>query len=74
MSEAGLRKIIIPGNEWRAGVINELTELTERLVRLRQFMLKEDFFKLSELQANLLQEQSAAMCEYANILTQRLRS
>ncbi len=66
--------IIVPGNEWREEVIAELTRLTEELVRLRRFMVNEDFYKLSERQTNLLRDQSAAMCEYADILAKRLQS
>ena len=72
--EAGLRKIIIPGNEWREKVIEELHELTEKIMRLRWFMTSEDFYTLTERQCNLLRKQSAVMCEHADLLTERLQS
>jgi len=65
--------IIVPGKEWRARVLNELHELTDKIVKLRQFMNSEDFFKLSERQCNLLRKQSAVMCEYADLLAERLQ-
>lgn len=65
--------IIIPGNEWREEVLGELTELTEKLVRLRRFLVSEEFYKLSEQQCNLLRNQAGAMSQYADILTKRLQ-
>lgn len=67
-------KIIVPGSEWRADVVEELTALTEKLVRLRRFLVQEEFYKLSEQQCNLLRNQASAMAQYADILTKRLQS
>jgi hypothetical protein len=67
-------KIIVPGSEWREEVLSELKRLTEDLVRLRRFLVSEDFYKLSEQQCNLLRNQSTAMSQYADILTKRLQS
>jgi hypothetical protein len=74
VAQAEVRKIIVPGNEWRPKVIDELHELTGKIVRLRRFMNTEDFYKLSEQQCNLLRDQSRTMCQYADILTKRLQS
>ena len=65
-------KIIVPGDEWRQEVQLELAQLTERIVRLRRFMLIDDFYKISEQQGNLLRSQASVMGQYADILTKRL--
>lgn len=67
--------ITVPGNGWRQDVQLELATLTERIVRLRRFMLTDKFYgELSEQQANLLRNQGSVMCQYADILTIRLQA
>ncbi len=66
------RPTIMPAQEWRQRVIDELDRLTERVVKLRRFIAGEEFYKLAERQQNLLKKQSIAMNEYADILSERL--
>ena len=74
MSQINPSPIVIPDNKWRTDALNELHELTRKIIDLRRFMNSEDFFKMSEQNCNLLRKQSAVMCEYADLLTERLRS
>ena len=59
-------------SEWRERVTVELAEVTEKIVKLRRFMMTERFFQLSEEHANLMRLQSFHMAEYADLLTKRL--
>ena len=74
MSEENEKVIIIPGSEWRERVQKELTRLTERIVKLRQFMASEDFQKTDVRQRDLLMNQVKVMNKYANILAMRLQA
>ncbi len=67
-------EIIVPGQEWRERVVVELTEVTEKIVRLRRFMVTEKYFQLSEDHCDLMRMQSFYMSEYADILAKRLGS
>lgn len=66
-------KIIVPGSEWRDRVILELEDLTDKIVRLRQFMTSKEYYVLSASQACLMRDQAKAMSKYADILIDRLR-
>ena len=61
-------------SEWRENVQGELCELTEKMVRLRRFMVTEDYFKLPGQQAGLLRRQSIIMHDYADVLIERLEA
>jgi hypothetical protein len=61
-------------SEWRESVVGELTELTEKMVRLRRFMVTEAYFELPGEQASLLRRQSIIMHDYADVLIERLES
>jgi len=74
MSDPDRKVIVVPGNEWREGVIKELDEMTEKLIRLRQFMITKEFFVLSEKQTELLCRQAGIIAEYADLLIERLRN
>jgi hypothetical protein len=69
---SGQSPVIIPGQEWRPGVISELAEVTERIMRLRRFVASEDGFKISGRAADLLLQQCKIMNKYADILISRL--
>ena len=51
---------------------SELTELTEKLVKLQLFMAGEEFRKLPGHSRNLLAYQSRAMATYAHVLSERI--
>jgi len=57
---------------WQERVQDELTELTGRLVRLRQFIATPEFRKLSVRQCHIMIDQSHAMMQYADSLSARL--
>ena len=59
-------------SEWRENVIGELTELTEKTVKLRRFMVSKEYFELTSEQRALLRKQAIVMNEYADILIKRL--
>ena len=61
-------------SEWQEEVVGELTELTEKVVKLRRFMVTEQYLELSEEQTELLRVQAFYMCEYADTLTKRLEA
>jgi len=61
-------------HEWRENVQGELAEITEKMVRLRRFMVTEDYFELPGAQASLLRRQSIIMHDYADVLIERLES
>ena len=61
-------------SEWREAVIGELTELTEKMVRLRRFMVTEEYFNLPGAQCDLLRRQSIIMHDYADVLIERLET
>jgi hypothetical protein len=57
---------------WQERVQVELAELTEKLVKLRQFIATPEFRKLSTGQCHLMVDQSHAMMQYADSLSARL--
>ncbi len=61
-------------SEWREKVIQESIEVTERMVRLRRFMVLKEYFELPERQRELLRRQSIIMHDYADILIERLET
>ena len=61
-------------SEWREAVQGELIELTEKMVRLRRFMVTEEYFELPGAQGSLLRRQSIIMHDYADVLIERLES
>ncbi len=61
-------------SEWRENVVGELTELTEKTVKLRRFMVSKEYFDLPSEQRALLRKQALIMGEYADILIKRLEA
>lgn len=53
-------------------MITEQQELTEKLVKLRQYIAREEFASLEEIDRNLLMAQGAHMTDYSNTLAQRI--
>lgn len=50
----------------------ELCELTEKLVKLREFITRREFRELSVAQQQTMIEQSYAMMQYADCLVARM--
>ena len=53
-------------------VIDEKAELNEKLTKLRQFFLSEQYYNLDKAEANRLKKQADAMQIYSDILTERI--
>ncbi len=58
---------------WQTRVRDELTELSDKLAKLRDFILSDEFEKLRINQQRLLRDQAKVMGQYASILDQRIR-
>lgn len=53
-------------------VIDEKVELNEKLTKLRQFFLSEQYYNLDKAEAGRLKKQADAMQVYSDILTERI--
>lgn len=53
-------------------VVTEQNELTEKLVKLRQFIATDAFRLIGDHECGLLMAQSQHMADYSNILAQRI--
>jgi hypothetical protein len=53
-------------------MLDEQTELTDKLVKLRQYVATVEFCKLDERDRQLLSAQSAHMAAYSDVLAQRI--
>ncbi len=58
---------------WEVRVREELTELSDKLEKLRAFIVSDEFKKLKIQPQRLLQTQASLMSQYASILDQRIR-
>ena len=52
-------------------MLDEQTALTEKLVKLRQYIATLEFCELEEIDRNLLTAQSAHMAAYSDVLSRR---
>lgn len=57
---------------YRERMLDEQNELTEKLVKLRQYVATGAFCKLEEIDRNLLTAQSAHMSAYSDTLARRI--
>lgn len=57
---------------WQDGVAIELTNLTDKIVRLRWFIAGQEFLQIGSVQRLLLLDQSEQMAAYADTLVKRL--
>lgn len=62
----------MPRPLYQERVLTEQTELTEKLVKLRQFIATEEFASVPTDERNLLLGQSSHMAAYSDILAQRI--
>ena len=53
-------------------LLNEQSELNERLEKLQAFQATEDFLKLEAVQQSLLNVQANAMATYSQVLAERI--
>lgn len=57
---------------YRERMLDEQTELTDKLIKLRRYIATREFTELDEIDRNLLLEQSAAMAHYSDTLATRI--
>lgn len=53
-------------------LLNEQSELNEKLEKLQAFQATEDFLKLETVQQSLLNVQESAMATYSQVLAERI--
>ena len=57
---------------YRERMLDEQSQLTEKLVKLRQYVATVEFCGLDERDRQLLSAQSAHMAAYSDVLAQRI--
>ena len=57
---------------YRERMLDEQLSLTEKLVKLRQYIATREFCDLDEIDQNLLMAQGAHMTDYSDTLAQRI--
>lgn len=59
-------------SDWKQRLIAERDELTERVDKLKEFTLSDQFSKLDTFDQHLLNGQFKAMCDYLAVLIVRV--
>lgn len=57
---------------WKQRVVAELEELNVKITKLGDFMVTEPFRDLMPRKQDLMRSQRLVMCQYADLLSQRL--